>query len=95
MKNIPISLIFGLIAAVLCIIFALQNADDVTIQYFFWELRMALALVIILSMSVGVVVALAITLPGKIKQKRTINKQNKRIKELEKKAGIEPNNLKK
>lgn len=88
MKMKPIALIFGLIAAVLCIIFALQNAEDVIVTYFFWEMELALALVIILSMAVGVVVGLAMTLPDSIRKSNTIDQLNKRVKELEKKAGV-------
>ena len=51
-------LIFGLILAILVVIFTLQNSAEITINLFFWEIQNApLALVILCCIALGYFVA--------------------------------------
>ncbi len=68
-------LIFGLILAILVVIFTLQNPAEVTISLFFWEIKDApLALVILCCIALGYFVAVIYLYP-KIRNLRNENKK--------------------
>lgn len=57
-------LIFGLILAILVVIFTLQNSVEITINLFFWEIQNApLALVILCCIALGYFVAVIYLYP--------------------------------
>lgn len=72
-----IALIFSLILSVLAVVFALQNNDTIAVNLLFFETRGSAALVLIVTFALGVLVGLLSTLPGRIRDKRTIKKFKK------------------
>ena len=68
-------LIFGLILAILVVIFTLQNSAEITINLFFWEIQNApLALVILCCIALGYFAAVLYLYP-KIWNLRSENKK--------------------
>lgn len=47
------SAIISIIAAILLVIFAVQNAEEAALTLFFWEFKMSLALMLLLLFAVG------------------------------------------
>ena len=78
-------LIFALIIALIAVIFALQNSEPVTVNFFFWELAdVSMVLVLLGTLVVGILVGLMFLATGIFKRNSTISSQKKRIVELEK-----------
>ena len=77
-------LITALVIALLAIIFALQNADPVSVKFFFWELTHAsLALVLIITLFIGLMAGILFQMGSLMKKNSQINEHKKRIGELE------------
>ncbi len=77
--------ISALLVAFLAILFALQNTNLVTIQFFIWEYRQSLALVLLGTLAIGVVVGLLVSFPAILRrgQKVTLaQKQTDTLNEL-------------
>ena len=64
----PLFLI-GAAAAVIAIVFALQNAAPVTVSFLFWKFEASLALVLLLTFALGVVVSALISIPVLMKRR--------------------------
>ena len=60
--------IFALVIAFLAILFALQNINLVTIQFFIWEYRQYLALVLLGTLAIGIVIGLLVSFPAIIRR---------------------------
>ncbi|MEL6319309.1 MAG: lipopolysaccharide assembly protein LapA domain-containing protein [Cyanobacteria bacterium J06626_14] len=56
--------IAALLVAFLAILFALQNTNLVTIQFFIWNYRQSLALVLLGTLAIGVVIGLLVSFPA-------------------------------
>ncbi len=69
------SLLIGLGLAILLVIFALQNAQEVIITLYFWKFQSSLALLLLISLALGVFLGAIFSVP-------TISKKNKKIEEL-------------
>ncbi len=69
------SLIIGLVLAILLVIFALQNAQEVIITLYFWKFQSSLALLLLISLAIGVFLGAIFSVPS-------ITKRNKKIEEL-------------
>jgi len=78
-----LSLILALIIAILAVVFALQNAHPITIQFLFWQIQGSLALVVLLTAALGAVVGLLVSVPNVIRRNRRITHQKHRIEELQ------------
>lgn len=78
-------LIFSLLLAVLVIIFALQNPQNMDINLLFFQAEESTALVLILTFGLGVVVGLLSIIPQQLRSRR-------KLKQLQKKqsSGPEP-----
>ncbi len=77
-------LIIALIIAVLAIVFALQNADTVSVELFFWNLpNTSLALLIVIALIIGIFVGLLFMSSSVYSKNKVIGAQKKRIQELE------------
>ena len=61
-------LVLALLAIILVVVFAVQNAMSVTVDFLFWEFTSSLALLILLSLAVGVVISLLIFLSTKLRE---------------------------
>ncbi len=78
-------MIVALVIVVLAAVFAIQNAEPVTVQFLFWQTQeISLALVLLLTFIAGVVVSLLVTLPGMIRRERRIASQKKKLADVEK-----------
>jgi len=69
-----ITLVFSLLLAVLTVVFALQNDDPMAVDFLFFNTQGSTALVLIVTFTLGVVVGLLSTLPGRIRDRRKLNK---------------------
>lgn len=72
--------IIGLLFAIIVAVFALTNADAVTIQLLFWKVKGSQALVIFLSAALGAVV---MALLGTVRYVRKLNENKRLRKEIE------------
>lgn len=81
MSTIIIVLLVGVIIALL---FSFQNQTLVTIYFLNWAFQEKISTLLFLTFAAGVILAFISVLPTIIKDKRTITKLNKKIKELEK-----------
>ena len=78
-----ILLIFSLIVAIVAVLFAVQNAAPVPVQFLFWKYQGPLALSLLLSVLLGVLISMLFSLPSLTRSKMTIRNQRKKISELE------------
>ena len=76
-------LIIALIIALVAIIFALQNADPVTVKLFIWQPTFSMALILVVTLIIGIVAGLLFNAPGIYKKNKVVSAQKKRILELE------------
>jgi lipopolysaccharide assembly protein A len=81
MRQLAIAIVIALVA----IIFALQNAEPVTVNILFWELtNTSMALVLMITLIIGIISGLLFLAPGIYKRNKTIQEQKRRILELQK-----------
>lgn len=78
-----ILLIFSLIIALIAVLFAVQNAAPVPVQFLFWKYQGPLALSLLLSVLLGVLISALFSIPTVTRSKLTIRNQRKKISELE------------
>lgn len=76
-------LFFGLLIAILAILFAVQNNDPTTVSFIAWDFNGSLALILLISMAAGALISSFLSLPGNIKARWTIRNQRKKITEME------------
>ncbi|MCF8335221.1 MAG: LapA family protein [Bacteroidales bacterium] len=78
------SIILGLIIALILSVFAIYNAHDVKIDFFFGEpLEGPLSLILLITIIAGVVLGIIFSFPSINKQTRIIQRKNKEIEKLE------------
>ena len=77
-------LIFGLVIAVLAVIFALQNSMTVTISFLAWEVTASFSLVILITLAIGALIGYLVLIPSVIKRSIAASTHRKRIGALEK-----------
>lgn len=56
-----IKLIFALFFALLLVVFAVQNAQEVEIRFWFWQFSASLSLVLLVSIAIGVILSILFT----------------------------------
>lgn len=78
-----IFLFFGLMIAILAILFAVQNNDPATVSFIAWDFNGSLALILLIATAAGAVISSFLSLPGNIKARWTIRNQRKKMTELE------------
>ena len=69
--------------ALLAVIFALQNAVNITIFFFAFEFTSSLALILLITLTIGALISLLISFPANLKKTRQITQQRKQIRQLE------------
>lgn len=77
-------LIIALLLATFFVLFALQNAEAVTIDLIFIQFQSSLALVMLATMGSGVLIGLLGSSYNSFKKSLQIVRQNKQIQELQK-----------
>ncbi|MBW8058591.1 MAG: LapA family protein [candidate division NC10 bacterium] len=75
-------LIFALLLALLVAIFAVQNAERVTIDFLVWTFQTSLVIVILVSAGVGALLAALISLPQTLKARRRLRESEKKLERL-------------
>ena len=77
-------LIFALVVAFFAIAFALQNNQQVTINFFIWQLEQQhLATVLLITLGLGVLIGLLVTIPAFLKREWRISRSKKQAHSLE------------
>ena len=79
--------ILVLVALVIAVIFAAQNADVVILKVFAWRFEASLAVIIVLCFAVGVLVSLIALLPRVYKGRSHERRLNAKIADLETRSG--------
>ena len=60
-------LILALLVIIFVVVFAVQNATLVTVDFLFWEFQSSLALLILVSLAVGIIISLLVSLSARLK----------------------------
>lgn len=85
MKQIKLKIILILVFAILTVIFALQNTEIVTVEFYFWDINMPRALLILFSFALGLIIGLFLTAFSKNKkEKAKINHKDKETENISK-----------
>ncbi|MGK7946163.1 MAG: lipopolysaccharide assembly LapA domain-containing protein [Microcystaceae cyanobacterium] len=77
-------LILALFISFFFVIFALQNAEIITIDFIVTQVESSLALILVITLGLGIFIGLLAASFSLIKQRLEITKQNKQLKELQK-----------
>ena len=75
--------IIGLIMAIVAVLFALQNAALVTINFGIWELEQSLAVVLIGTLGLGIIISTLLSLPTIFKRGWQNSQQQQKIESLQ------------
>ena len=89
-----ISVILGLVFAILVTVFTIFNAAPVTVNLFVTDLEISLALIIIVSMLIGAMMIAVIDSVRKYRNSKDLKVAHKKIEELEKQMKIKEEALK-
>jgi uncharacterized integral membrane protein len=77
-------LILGIALGAASVVFALQNAANITVTFFTWQFEGSLSLILLLSVAMGILISLLIVLPESISkyfQYRSLKKENAKLAE--------------
>lgn len=74
--------ISALVIAFLAILFALQNTNLVTIQFFIWKYEQSLALILLGTLALGVIVGLLVSFPAIVRRNYKVARTQKQIDTL-------------
>jgi uncharacterized integral membrane protein len=85
-------LIISLVIAILLVVFALQNAEEVIIKFFGWEKPIPVVLLILVSALIGMIVSVVLSISNTSKLKQEKKDLEKRISELEERLPSETEN---
>lgn len=77
-------LIIGFLIAIIAVIFAVQNAFSVTVNFFIWEFESSLALVLLLTFILGFIASFLTSSPAAIKRRLTTSNLKKELERLKK-----------
>lgn len=80
-------LLFALLLTTLVAIFALQNAEQVTIRFLVWTFQTSVVIVILMSAGMGALLTALVSLPQTLKAKRRLRESEKRLDRLNKQLG--------
>jgi len=83
-SNLNFLFIIGLILAILVIVFAIQNSEDVVIEFFSFKLTPPLALLIIGSILLGSILTLLFSVPGWFSRRKEKSALQRDLKGLRK-----------
>lgn len=65
------------------VMFALQNNVPVAVTFLLWQFDSSLAMVLLIAMALGALIVALVSTPSTVRRQWTINRQGKRIEELE------------
>lgn len=72
----------ALLLATLVAIFAVQNAEEVTVRFLVWTFHTSVVIVILVSAGMGALLAALISLPQTIKARRRLRQSEKKLERL-------------
>lgn len=72
----------ALVLATLVAIFAVQNAEQVTIRFLVWTFQTSVVIVILVSAGTGALLAALISLPQTIKARRRLRQSERKLERL-------------
>ena len=72
-------LLFACILTLLVVIFAVQNAETVSVHFISWELNMSLALLLIITLVIGSLVGLLVATPRILRNKKELSLLKKQM----------------
>ena len=78
-----IFLIFSLILAIIAVLFAVFNAQPVTVNFLFGKYEVPLAAGLLLAMLLGAIVSLLVSTPSRVKSQLANRNYRKKVGELE------------
>lgn len=81
------SLIFGVLIALVVVVFAFQNNDPATLRFWKWGFEASTAVIFIFSVAIGIGVALIIAIPKHLQNQVQIMSLKNKVKKLEKELG--------
>ncbi|MFQ5848756.1 MAG: lipopolysaccharide assembly LapA domain-containing protein [Candidatus Methylomirabilales bacterium] len=73
-------LILALLLATLVAVFAVQNAEEVTVRFLVWTFQSSVVVVILISAGLGVLLTALISLPQTLKARRRLRESEARLK---------------
>lgn len=76
-------MVLVLIALILAVIFAVQNATPVTLNAFFWRLDASLAVIIVLCVALGAVITSLAVMPSLFRSRSSERRLKARVAQLE------------
>lgn len=76
------TLIFALIAAIILVVFTIQNAAIVDLKLWFWDVRSSQALIILITLALGSLIGVLVSIPSRSKKKKEIEQLKKEIQKL-------------
>ena len=79
----PILVIFALVIALLAILFALQNASSIFINFLVWRFYGSLALILLMTLALGVIIGLLVTIPTILKRGWVSSRRKHQLTQLE------------
>lgn len=82
-------LIFALLLATMVAIFAVQNAQTITVRFLVWTFQSSVVVVILISAGVGALLAALVSLPQTLKVRRQLKETEGRLEHLARKFGWE------
>lgn len=75
-------LIVAFTLAILVAIFAVQNAEQVTIRFLLWTFQTSTVIVILISAGVGALLAALLSLPQNLKLRRRLRQSEEELEQL-------------
>jgi putative membrane protein len=75
-------LILALVLAILVAIFAVQNAQEVSVRFLLWTFQSSVVVVILISLGVGALLAALISLPQTLKARRRLRESERQREHL-------------
>ncbi|MET0658131.1 MAG: LapA family protein [Steroidobacteraceae bacterium] len=81
-------MVLVLIALILAVVFAVQNATPVTLNAFFWRFDASLAVMIVLCVALGAILASLAVMPSLYRARGSERRLKARVAELERTAGV-------
>ena len=77
-------LLITVLAAIVAVLFTLQNAPPAMVRLGYWQWEASLGLILLLTFSSGILISLIAYLPNIMKKKREISYLNKTLQAVEK-----------
>ncbi|MBN1599866.1 MAG: LapA family protein [Bacteroidales bacterium] len=74
-------LIIALLLALIVVVFALQNAAEITVKFFFWEIQSTVAIVLTAVLLIGALLGVLFSLPSIIRKSEKITELEDKLLE--------------